>query len=193
MSSHKVPLTFIKQRSDIPVWLKANAMQRLAEVGVREGKHLQSLLRADPDVLVAVDIWRDDGVPEHNDRGEKQPQLDQFFEGVREIAKNHPSVRIQRNYSLDAAALCVDGFFDFVYLDADHRYESVDADIKAWWPKIRSGGVLAGHDYVKAVVGVAKTRIGVIQAVTELLQRESLTVHTTATQERFASWFVEKP
>lgn len=34
-----------------------------------------------------------------------------------------------------------------VFLDADHRYEAVQADIAAWLPLVRPGGVLAGHDY----------------------------------------------
>lgn len=36
---------------------------------------------------------------------------------------------------------------DFVFLDADHSYNSIRRDIEAWLPKVRPGGILAGHDY----------------------------------------------
>eukprot|EP00913_Durusdinium_trenchii_P031684 g29670.t1 len=46
--------------------------------------------------------------------------------------------------SVEAAAWVRPGFLDLVFLDGDHRYESVTNDIQAWWPKLRSGGILAG-------------------------------------------------
>ncbi len=42
-----------------------------------------------------------------------------------------------------------DGAFDFVYIDADHSYEAVKRDIAAWLPKIKPGGIIAGHDRVR--------------------------------------------
>jgi hypothetical protein len=51
---------------------------------------------------------------------------------------------------------------DFVFLDAEHEYMSVKQDIVSWWPWVKKGGVIAGHDYVKAWPGVC-------QAVDELI------------------------
>ncbi|CAE7710871.1 rlmJ [Symbiodinium sp. CCMP2456] len=47
-----------------------------------------------------------------------------------------------------AASQIADGELDFVYLDARHDFAGVVADIHAWWPKVRTGGIFAGHDFV---------------------------------------------
>lgn len=49
--------------------------------------------------------------------------------------------------SLRAARTFADGSLDFVYIDGNHTRESVLEDCRAWWPKIKPGGTLAGHDY----------------------------------------------
>jgi hypothetical protein len=50
--------------------------------------------------------------------------------------------------SVQAASLFEDGSVDFVFLDGDHGYEPLKCDLAAWFPKVKPGGVLAGHDYV---------------------------------------------
>ena len=49
--------------------------------------------------------------------------------------------------SVRAARLFPDETVAFCFIDADHSYASVTADLRAWWPKVRAGGMLAGHDY----------------------------------------------
>jgi hypothetical protein len=49
--------------------------------------------------------------------------------------------------SLQAAKLFDDRSIDFVFIDASHEYQDVKNDICAWFPKVKRGGILAGHDY----------------------------------------------
>jgi predicted O-methyltransferase YrrM len=55
--------------------------------------------------------------------------------------------RVIRMRSVVAATHYKNESLDFVFLDADHNYEAVQADIAAWLPKVRPGGILCGHDY----------------------------------------------
>jgi len=62
----------------------------------------------------------------------------------------------------EASLLFEDELLDAVFIDADHTYEAVKKDIENWMPKVRKGGILAGHDYIE-------TWPGVVQAVNEAL------------------------
>jgi len=65
--------------------------------------------------------------------------------------------------SARAARLFQPSSVDFCFIDADHNYASVLADLRAWWPNIKPGGTLAGHDYRQS----ASWLLGVTPAVHE--------------------------
>jgi len=69
-------------------------------------------------------------------------------------------------------------YFDFVYIDGDHSYESVNNDIKSWLPKIKSNGFIGGHDYAKEWPEVKK-------AVNENFPKEQIKIY------RDGSWLYE--
>jgi predicted O-methyltransferase YrrM len=52
-----------------------------------------------------------------------------------------------RESSVKAAELYEDNSLDFVFIDAAHDYDNVFADVHAWWPKVKEGGIISGHDY----------------------------------------------
>lgn len=65
-----------------------------------------------------------------------------------------------KNYTNNAVNNFTYASIDFIYIDADHNYNSVKQDILNYFPKIKNGGIVAGHDYCEAWTGV-------IQAVNE--------------------------
>jgi len=71
---------------------------------------------------------------------------------------------------------------DFVYIDGNHTYEFVKADIENFWPKIRNGGVLAGHDY-----NDLNKKPGVKKGVDEFVKNNALKLHRGKTD-----WWVIK-
>jgi hypothetical protein len=88
----------------------------------------------------------------------------ELFRANMEAAGVMETIRTLRLPSVAAATLFANGSVDFVFIDADHTSEAVQADIAAWRPKIRSGGILAGHDW--------NTYSSVQQAVTAMLGRD---------------------
>lgn len=62
-----------------------------------------------------------------------------FFAGER--------AKVMRMESIAAAAQFKDASLDFVFIDADHSYAGCKADIEAWYPKVKPGGFVSGHDY----------------------------------------------
>ena len=70
--------------------------------------------------------------------------------------------------STEAARQFQDESIDFAYIDADHTYKEVLADIKAWLPKICKNGMIGGHDYADSA--------GVRQAVAEVFGEQKQTL-----------------
>lgn len=85
---------------------------------------------------------------------------DAFVDNMKPVNGWYNPIRLN---SVEAATLYPDHSIDFVFIDACHDYECVYADIKAWYPKVRPGGYIAGHDYNHP------NHPGVKQAVFELL------------------------
>lgn len=79
------------------------------------------------------------------------PSHDQTFIDAERIfidrTKDIENIEKIKKHSVEAALDFEDGTLDAVYIDAEHDYANVLADVRAWKNKIKKGGVLCGHDW----------------------------------------------
>lgn len=144
--------------------------QRVCELGVRGGDNFALMIEHEPELAVGIDIWKAGGSPSTNDMGWEQEKLDTQREEVMARFVDRPFVRIYSEYTHEAVERFPDEHFDFIFIDADHSYEGVKRDIDDWYPKVKKGRFLLGHDFRKKRHSLG-FKFGVIEAVTEFAHK----------------------
>jgi len=134
---------------------RAKPNARLVEIGAWLGKSTAYLAQAIKDSgksieLHVVDSWDNCTVSKHNGPSNGGAYANSstkalFYENMKACAVE--ATRVIERDSTAAADCFLDESIDFLFLDGDHSPEKVYADLKAWWPKIKPGGLLAGHDF----------------------------------------------
>lgn len=146
-----------------------------AEIGVWRGDFSRVLLdRVEPRRLHLVDRWAPGSGGTSGAQGRRvataDRDMDRLYREVLSRFADDPAVEIHRASSVEAADGFPDDSLDWIYLDADHRYESVQADLEAWIPKVKAGGLVCGDDYKTS----GWWGQGVTRAVCEAIWRERL-------------------
>lgn len=128
------------------------------EVGCKNGKTTGHMLAACPDLhVIAIDPWS----PVPNE-AEDYKDWDyaaierEFWENVGEHKDRCEMLRITSTEAAQCFADTASTPPDLVFIDAAHDYANVMADVRAWWPIVRKGGVLCGHDYSHKFPGVMR-------------------------------------
>lgn len=116
------------------------------EVGTHLGEFAHSFLAAwRGRRLWCVDPWKN--LPGYVDVIAERPDREaDFLECRNRLAEFGDRCSLLRATSAEAATFLASEPLDFVYLDADHSYEAINEDLRLWWPLVKNGGVLAGHD-----------------------------------------------
>lgn len=156
----------IKYRRDIHLLFEEISEVVAVEVGVAEGSYSADILNWGVKKLYMVDLW--ESHPEFpGDAGNPQSWHNKNHnEAIERVAKFKDRYKIMRGPSTKMAEHIFEPL-DLVYIDCCHSYECVKNDIAAYWPKLRSGGVMAWHDFLNPAYGVR-------QAVMEFVQAEGL-------------------
>jgi hypothetical protein len=125
-----------------------------AEIGVfKAGFSKEILAAAEPRKLYLVDPWRNSADPSLGASwyaSGSENDMEEIYRGVQRDLRAQieaGQVELLRGPSVEAMAAIEDGSLDFVYIDGDHRYEAVRADLDLALQKTRPGGVIALDDY----------------------------------------------
>jgi hypothetical protein len=135
----------------------------VVEVGVYDGTCSRLLRKLLPSAkLYLIDPWEVDTIYQESNgpRTIEESTINEAFKKVQNFFQDDPLAHILKKTSKEASSLVPNGL-DLVFIDGNHDYEFVKEDIELWLPKLRPGGILAGHDYERFS--------GVKSAVHELL------------------------
>ena len=161
-----------------------------AEVGVQTAIYSDVMLsKWRGKAYLMIDPWKHYSYDENGISSEyvdlanvEQTVQDSFYEEAKEkVSKYGSRAVVMRMTSEEAAGLISDQSLDFVYIDAAHDYTAVMSDMVAWWPKVRVGGVLSGHDFYDLCVR---------HAVLEFARRHDLIFFRSYDEDY--SWFIFK-
>jgi predicted O-methyltransferase YrrM len=175
-------------RTDLAKLFGELGYRKGAEIGTSVGSYAIVLARHNPKCRIyCVDPWETyDGLNDWTDAN----RLNEHWIAAKSRLGQYPEVQIIKKYSMDAVKDFGDNSLDFVYIDANHEFPYVAEDIFYWAQKVKPGGIVSGHDYLKVPRkdGLVQVR-EVVDAYTEAFKIRKWFVVDECTLKRAGSWF----
>jgi len=200
-----------EHRNQLPHFLNhLNLIGKGVELGTFKGDFSKVIISSWIGKLYLVDVWRPLSLEDYNDISNGINHQDAYKETMDKIKGYEDRTFMLRMDGKSASELFEDMSLDFVYIDANHTYQSVKEDIEDWYPKIKSGGLLLGHDYMPSYLYNGESKdvpiyyteesdpnkpifcgmFGVNTAVDEFCKSNEYTVNVTS--EYFGTWWIIK-
>lgn len=183
-------ITTLKHRNEFGAWLEANNVTGVGvEVGSLCGDYAREIKKHWSGTLVMLDPWErqpDDVYREPTNHSD----WNSAYKSCQAIAAMYPDkVYLHKAYSPEASKEYRDGELAWVYIDSRHDLEAITADLNAWWPKVRSGGVLCGHDMRYEISDTQQCEVK--PAVEKFIKEHGLSIHITNAPGCGSFWIIK--
>ena len=130
----------------------------VAELGVDNGYFTEQIIKiSNPKKLYIIDTWSSKRYGQNKFEKVKE----KFFEEIKS-----EKIEILRSDSITAAKQFQNNYFDWIYIDTDHSYSTTAQELNAYESKIKTNGLICGHDYVMGNWSKSN-KYGVIESVAE--------------------------
>lgn len=146
------PILPIKDRNELGQMLNDMNFTHGVELGVQMGLYSKIILERwkKAKEYMLVDLWRSQS--NYDDIANVKDKTHELFmtaalKNVKPF-QHRTEIKVCRHLTTKCVQKVPNSYFDFIYVDARHDYKGVMQDLKQWWPKLRCGGIFAGHDYV---------------------------------------------
>lgn len=143
---------YFTNRDKIPHYLEMKGYQTGAEVGVQNGAYALKTLKIWKNCTkyYLIDLWAKQTNYIDGANVEDTHQIKNFKDTKEKLKAWQNKTEFMKMYSTEAAKMIPNNTLDWVYIDARHDYCGVYEDIVNYWPKLKSGGLIGGHDYKDA-------------------------------------------
>ena len=180
----------MKSRKDLPFLLNRLGLTDMGvEVGVAAGNYSRHILKHwNGKRLNMVDPYAYQGAVLDRSDDELQHAGNELFAHAVVLDYKYRAA-LHKEFSVKAASHFFENELDFVYIDARHDFRSVWADLAAWYPKVKVGGIIAGHDYKNSFV--RKNLVEVKRAVDKFFLLTGEKIHVTS-RDNLPTFYVQK-
>lgn len=169
------------------------------EIGTDQGEYAEVLCKTIPNLdLTCIDPWKAQAYEpsQQPESFEEQSFFDKRYEETRDrLLPYYPT--ILRDTSMQALDNFHDNSLDFVYIDGNHDFLNVTQDMHYWLKKVKPGGILSGHDYVRYPSRKFNHVQKVVNAYTTSYHLLPIFLVTPTNEglkrDRYRSWFFVKP
>jgi hypothetical protein len=138
----------MKHRNDLPQFLNEhNLTNSGVEIGCFKGEYSKHIVSNWLGKLYMIDPWRPLG-EDYQDISNHKNHIDAYSKSMDSIVGFEDRALMLRGLSTDFVEIFEDNSLDFIYIDGNHAYDYVKKDIEIWYPKVKKGGLISGHDYI---------------------------------------------
>jgi hypothetical protein len=139
----------VNHREALGFWLNIlNLKGEMAEIGCARGSFARTVLSQwKGKKYHMIDPWKTQDADVYRERQPDTEEYEDQYQDCLALAKDDERVNVIRDFSLGASASFKKGQLCCAYIDANHSYAHVMADMDAWWPKVKVGGIMGGHDF----------------------------------------------
>lgn len=181
------PIQSLTDRNQLGAWLTENGLTGVAvEVGAKDGGNARQWISTWPGILHLIDPWEQQDPKVYKERQDWTNFDDCYKECQKLEAEFYPRVVLHKAYSPQEAEKFANESLDSVYVDGNHAFEPVYADLNAWWPKVKKGGLFCGHDDYTDTVFPAFCEVH--DALKRFCAEKNLKYHRT----QCTSWWIHK-